>query len=271
MWYLFFAIVASSVLGSLHCVGMCGPLAIFASGAGGSTPRRTVVISTSMYHLGRLTTYLLAGSIAGYLGSLVDVGGEMIGWQVTAARLAGGMMVLVGIVKLWTYFRIAAPNSPYSPNSTVRPSRIAGALVRLRPFLARRSPIGRAFGIGFLTTFLPCGWLYVFMLVAAGTGNAFAGTLAMFAFWIGTVPALTSLIAGTGMLSKYTSNLVPIGTALLLVTTGVFTASGRGFSGLRSLDNLQPAGDHSMTLVQQVEHADDVMLPCCRAAMEANK
>lgn len=268
MWYLFFAIVASSVLGSLHCVGMCGPLAIFASGAGGSTPRRTVVISTAMYHLGRLTTYLLAGSIAGYLGSLVDVGSETIGWQVTAARLAGGIMVLVGIVKLWGYLRIASPNSL---NSTVRPSRIAGALVRLIPFLARRSPIGRAFGIGFLTTFLLCGWLYVFMLVAAGTGNALAGTLAMFAFWIGTVPALTSLIAGTGMLSKYTSNLVPIGTALLLVTTGIFTASGRGFSGLRSLDNLQPLSDHSMTLVQQVEHADDVMLPCCRAAMEANE
>ncbi len=265
MWYLFFAIVASSVLGSLHCVGMCGPLAIFASGAGGSTPRGTVAVSTTMYHLGRLATYLLAGSLAGYLGSLVDVGGELIGWQVTAARLAGAMMVLVGIAKLWAYFRIAAPAK------TVRPSRIAGVLVRLRPFLARRSPIGRAFGIGFLTTFLPCGWLYVFMLVAAGTGNVLAGTLVMFAFWIGTVPALTSLIAGTGMLANHTSNLVPVGTAILLVTTGVFTASGRGFSGLDSLDSLQPANDQPVSLVRQVENAEDVILPCCRAAMEANQ
>jgi uncharacterized protein len=173
--------------------------------------------------------------------------------------------MLIGVVKLWAYVRTA------SPSTTVRPSRIAGALVRLRPFLARRSPGSRAFGIGFFTTFLPCGWLYVFALVAAGTGHVLSGALVMFAFWIGTIPALTSLIAGTGILSKYTSSLIPIGTALLLVTTGAFTASGRGFSGLNSLEGLQKGSESSMPLVYQVEHADDVVLPCCRAAMEAKQ
>ncbi|WP_068133068.1 sulfite exporter TauE/SafE family protein [Roseimaritima ulvae] len=278
MWYLLFAIVSASLLGSLHCVGMCGPLAILASGAGAGVPRRRVALSTGLYHLGRLNTYLLAGSLGGYLGSLVDIGGEMIGWQVTAARLVGLAMVVIGAAKLWSRWYVKpAVGQP-------KPSLVAGALVRLRPLLAKRSPTVRAYGIGFLTTFLPCGWLYLFALVAAATGSAAMGALVMFAFWIGTLPALTSLIAGAGWLSKRSAGFVPITTAVLLMLTGCFTFTGRGFAAMDSLESLRgaaltapldaatqqlaPAADPA-ALLEHVHGVGEVELPCCRAAREA--
>ncbi len=280
MWYLLLAIVSASLLGSLHCVGMCGPLAILASGAGSGTPRRTVALSTVLYHLGRLNTYLLAGGLVGYVGSLVDIGGEMIGWQVTAARVAGAAMVAVGLGKLWARWYVPAATGE------LKPSRVAGVLVRLRPLLAKRSPAVRAYGIGFLTTFLPCGWLYLFALVAAATGNAAMGALVMFAFWIGTLPALTSLIAGAGWLSQRSAGFVPVTTAVLLVLTGCFTVTGRGFAAMDSLESLRGSAvvgplqqDANTTgvaadpaaLMEQVEHAGDVELPCCRAARLAKE
>jgi uncharacterized protein len=265
MLYLLLAVFTASILGSLHCVGMCGPLAILASGASTAASRSKVALSTTMYHLGRLTTYVIAGSIAGYLGSMVDVGGQWIGWQVTAARAAGVMMIVVGLAKLASHFYTR------KLDALAKPSKIAGVLVRLRPFLARRSPLARAFGIGFFTTFLPCGWLYLFALVAAGTGSPMTGMVVMISFWIGTVPALTSLIAGTGWLSRRSTNLVPVATAILLVMTGGFAVAGRGFANLHSLENLRPVSTKPDDLVQQVENADKVLLPCCRARLEAKK
>src|SRR6056297_781995 len=96
------AVLTASLLGSMHCVGMCGPLAIWASGAGDKVGPKTLAASTSLYHFGRLTTYALAGAIAGLLGSLVDIGGGVLGIQVAAARLVGTVMVAMGVFKLWS-------------------------------------------------------------------------------------------------------------------------------------------------------------------------
>ena len=57
-------------------------------------------------------------------------------------------------------------------------------------------PLPRSLGIGLLTAFLPCGWLYLFAAYAAGTGSPARGAMVMAAFWLGGVPAL--LLAGLG-------------------------------------------------------------------------
>lgn len=300
MWYLLIAVFTASLLGSLHCVGMCGPLALLASGAGSSVPRTRLVLSTTLYHLGRLSTYLLAGGVGGLLGSLVDVGGQMIGWQVTAARLAGAAMVGIGVWKLWRRWPLRSPGrgttgtaaeaaagngSPpvqngggIPPAASVPPSRVAAVLVRLRPLLAKQSPAVRAYGIGFLTTFLPCGWLYLFALVAAATGSPLMGAVVMAAFWVGTLPALTGLILGARWLSGRTAGFVPVATALLLVATGCFTASGRGFAAMTSLESLQgtladaPAsttGASTEQLLERVRQAPGTDLPCCEGGCES--
>ncbi|MGB7344193.1 MAG: sulfite exporter TauE/SafE family protein [Pirellulaceae bacterium] len=258
MWMLISAVATASLLGSMHCVGMCGPLAIWASGAGDSAGKKTVAIATFLYHIGRLLTYMIAGLIAGFIGSAIEIGGQWMGYQVMAARVVGAIMIVVGVMKLYQLVRPSA-----GAGKVVRPSRIGGILVKARPFLFRLPIWARGLTTGMLTTLLPCGWLYLFALIAAGTGSPLMGPVVMFAFWLGTVPALTGLIAGTRLLSKPFGLMVPIAAAILLIVGGGFTASGRGFAGLTSLESLSPPGSDTASLVQQANGASDQPLPCC--------
>lgn len=184
MFALGMAVAVASLLGSLHCVGMCGPLAIWATSEG------TKPVTLVSYHLGRLTTYLSAGLMAGLLGSALTIGGDVAGLQSLAAMIAGGFLILIGIVRI-------ARMLPMFQRKAVRvpkPSRIAGWLHHAKPLLASRGPLGRSYLAGLFTTWLPCGWLYLFVLIAAGTGGVLSALAVMLAFWIGTLPALTGLV-----------------------------------------------------------------------------
>ena len=269
MYVLATAVLTASLLGSMHCVGMCGPLAIWASGASDGLPRRKVWFAGSLYHLGRLVTYTLAGFLAGGIGSLVDLGGQAIGYQLMAARLVGGAMVLVGL------FRLRRVLFPQAATGVVPPSRIGGLLVRLRPYIVGLPLPGRALATGLLTTLLPCGWLYLFALVAAGTGSIFLGPVVMIAFWVGTVPALVALVAGTQFLSRRFTLAIPALAAILLVVAGGFTASGRGFANLGSLSQLHSAVEETQSSVaapdRQIEAISKTPLPCCQARQAAKQ
>lgn len=285
MWILISAVATASLLGSLHCVGMCGPLAIWASGSGDQHTRRQVFWATSLYHTGRLTTYLIAGVLAGLVGYWVDAGGEALGLQLAAARIVGSLMVLYGLVRL---VDLAAQLGGTNLTTALqvrfsaggKPSLIARWLQRLRPYVVHL-PLGpRGYVTGLLTVLLPCGWLYLFALVAAGTGSPLVGPLVMLAFWIGTVPALVGLVAGTRALASQFRRLIPAAAALLLIAGGCYTASGRGFAELNSLADIPissrlvsttPPGDHenskspagALDVAAEIDRLTDTALPCC--------
>jgi len=213
------AILVTSLLGSMHCVGMCGPMALWASGIGqAGQSRGTALARLTAYHFGRAVTFLSAGLLAGWLGGLATVGGDWLGWQQTAARLAGATMIGLGVWRLLNFWR---PAEPYlsSPSAKLSPGvGVAGVvripwdrrlsmavsvrLSRLRPTIARLPIHSRAFAIGIVTTWLPCGWLYLFVLVAAATASPLPAVMVMFAFWIGTLPALSALVGGASRLSR---------------------------------------------------------------------
>jgi uncharacterized protein len=281
MWILIGAVVSSSLLGSMHCVGMCGPLAIWASGAGdsrvgssngGRSARRQMAAATTLYHVGRLITYAIAGVIAGAAGSLVDYGGEALGVQLFAARMVGATMILMGLFRLVTIFRVATPKA-LSP----KPSMVTRALLRMRPYIFRLPLLTKGLATGLLTAFLPCGWLYLFALVAAGTGSIVMGPIVMIAFWIGTVPALVGLVAGTRLLAGRYVKLIPGVASTLLVVAGGYTAMGRGFAQLNSLSDIQStsrltrpssvdsaaAGKSDLDIAQELKTLVETPLPCC--------
>jgi sulfite exporter TauE/SafE len=89
------------------------------------------------------------------------------------------------------------------------------------------TPMRRAVSIGLLTTLLPCGWLYLFAFVAAGTAHPLWGGLTMLAFWVGTLPVMVSLGTGMQMLSGPLHSRMPMITAVLIVMVGVYTTMGR--------------------------------------------
>jgi sulfite exporter TauE/SafE len=247
------AVLVASLLGSLHCVGMCGPLALWATGGG---MRHRAVVA---YHLGRLTTYWSAGLAAGVLGSAVSIGGELAGYQSLAAKVAGFLLVIVGVVRLASLHPMFRPAATAGSSS---PSRLTALLHAAKPMIAGRGPAARAYLGGLLTTWLPCGWLYLFVLVAAGTGNIASALLVMTAFWLGTLPALTTLVFGARTLIPRFRTALPIAASVLLIVTGLYTATGRAAADLSSMVAPQDlVDDPSPTSLVPLK---DEPLPCCQ-------
>ncbi len=253
------AVLFASFLGSLHCVGMCGPFAVWATHGGSA---RTSILA---YHLGRLTTYLSAGLVAGVVGSMVEFGGDLAGYQSLAAKLAGGLLIFFGIARLLTlmpWFRgdPVRADSIGGSASTPKPSTVAALLQRLKPLVVGYGPRTRAYVTGLLTTWLPCGWLYLFLLIAAGTGDVVQAVGVMGAFWLGTLPALTALALGARQLIPRLQSSLPIIAGVLLIVTGFYTATGRASADLSRMVTPDVEWNDSP---DALIHLVDQPLPCC--------
>lgn len=211
-------VLLASLLGSLHCAGMCGAFLLFAvADPNQRGPRPSLHLA---YHLGRLATYTTLGTIAGSLGAAFDLGGSLIGVQRTAAILAGAMMILFGAIALLRIQGVAIPAPPI-------PAAWQRLVTRGHNAAARRPPLIRALATGLLTTLLPCGWLYAFIITAAGTASPLLGAITMLAFWAGTLPVLASLGVGFRSLSGALGHRLPTITAAAVVVVGLATVLNR--------------------------------------------
>jgi uncharacterized protein len=250
------AVLFASLLGSLHCAGMCGALVAFAVGGTevGSMPAR--VMLQIAYHGGRLATYGLVGAVCGLLGAALDLGGSLVGLHRAAAVLAGATMIGFGIIAVLQYrgFRI--------PNAHV-PGVLRRILVSGQRLAIGLQPLPRAMTIGLLTAFLPCGWLWAFALIAAGTGSAGWGMAVMVAFWAGTVPILASVGAAVQALTGTLGRRLPLITAVLLVAFGLGTIAERFVLSGEPL--VAPLSiDESVDLQQQIEAIRQTPPACCQ-------
>ena len=176
--FSFVAIFIASVAGSLHCIGMCGGLAVLASSSG-----RGPLYGQLAYHLGRGVGYLTLGALAGAFGEVfIDLVKRVLKPTSVAAGL-GGVIVLLALclVVLLVAKKRGDGLVEISPRSP---------LTRLRDRLA-----AIPFTLGVSTAILPCPWLYSFVLLGAAAGDGVGGVKVMMAFWLGTIPAL--LVVGT--------------------------------------------------------------------------
>jgi sulfite exporter TauE/SafE len=202
-------ILASSLAGSLHCVAMCGPLVGL---HGGARSLRLALV----HALGRLTTYVALGALAGLLGGAVDMAGHLAAVQHGAAIAAGVLTVGWGL-------RTIAIARGWITSSGSAPALFRRGLVQLRP----RRAVSRAWLIGLLTGLLPCGWLWVFVVSASGTGSPWTGAAVMGVFWLGTVPAMTGLLAFGGPLLARLRRKLPLITAGVMIALGLMTLATR--------------------------------------------
>jgi len=209
---LFFTVFGASLVGSLHCAGMCGPLvAVYAADAQSERLR-----AHSAYHGGRLATYATLGGLAGGLGSLVDFAGTLMGIATLAGAMAGATVAAWGAFKLLSLYdtRWSGMGAPRGLQ------RLAGrVLARLR----RHPPTVRALVMGLSSALLPCGWLYAFIAVAAGAATVSGGATVMLAFWLGTLPALAAVGEGVRRLAGPFAKRLPVLSALALIVVGLGT------------------------------------------------
>jgi sulfite exporter TauE/SafE len=176
--------------------------------------------SQAAYNVGRLVSYVALGTIAGAFGSRLDVAGQGGGVANLAAVVAGLLMIL------WAAGVFAAEAGIRVP-VTLAPEWAKRALGRALVASRHRSAITRALLVGLLTTLLPCGWLYTFVVVAAGTGSPIRGALAMVAFWAGTVPMLVAVGAGAARLLGPLARRMPLVSAGLVFALGAMSVAGK--------------------------------------------
>jgi sulfite exporter TauE/SafE len=220
----------TSVLGSVHCAAMCGPL-VSACHAGADRRGRT----DAAYHSARGLSYAVLGGSSGGVGAAVDWAGAAAGGVRVGAIVSSLLVILVGLV--WMVPSLRRPRSGARGIGGVLGGRWLGTgLVKL----GRRGPTLRASVLGFLTPALPCGYLYTFVLAAAGTGSILGGVSLMLAFWLGTLPALALLGFVVGKLSHTVRARAGLVTGLLLVTLGVLGVMGRGLT-LERTSGVTPA------------------------------
>ncbi len=182
------------LLGTGHCIGMCGPL-IFA------LPGRTGrLLPHLLYHLGRVATYTVIGGIMGGIGQLMagaaagSAGVVVI--KVALWLIASALLLVLGIT------RLGIIREPGWLNA-VSPERIPGFKSALEGAAGDRAH-SAFFWMGLMLGFLPCGLSYGAFAQALGNADALQGVLATLAFAVGTAPGL--ILLGTGasaLFSRY--------------------------------------------------------------------
>ncbi|MEO1230644.1 MAG: sulfite exporter TauE/SafE family protein [Myxococcota bacterium] len=214
-------VLLASFVGSLHCFGMCGGFVGFYAGAGRGT---SAWLSHGAYNGGRLLTYVGLGALAGGLGATFEALPGLAHIERAAGLVAGVLIVAWGLLLLLQALGARWATLPGSYTLGRQVTRVLGRL-------ADEPPLLRALLLGLSSTLLPCGWLYGFVTAAAGTGDPGRGAMVLFAFWLGTVPAMLFAGQGFSALAKRLGSRLGLLMPLLLIAMGLATLVGRGFSG----------------------------------------
>lgn len=195
-------------VGSLHCAGMCGPLAMAVPVVGQG--RGAILCSRAVYNIGRIATYTLLGLFAGMLGEAFALAGVQR-W----VSLVAGLAILVGVTVSTRLF------NGWSVNRWVsRLKQHFGKQLQRRTFPAIAT-------LGLLNGLLPCGLVYVATTAAMASPHWFDGMAYMLLFGAGTLP----MIFGFGLASVRLQStlrfrlqrLVPVS---LLVVGGLLVLRG---------------------------------------------
>lgn len=202
---MLFTAFTFGLLGSLHCVGMCGPL-MLALPFGAQQGR---VGRLLLYNLGRITTYMVLGALMGFLGQ----GIFLVGLQSWLTLALGAVLVVIGLFSIQIEFKMWS--TPL----------LSGLYIKLKSQFARlvkKTGLPAVFALGTLNGLLPCGLVYLALAGALTTSDWQSGVGYMLAFGTGTVPlllAVTILGHRSGQrMQQYLRKAYPFAIAL----TGLF-------------------------------------------------
>ena len=223
------------LLTSIHCVAMCGGIALSQSirpletGPAAATENAFTRFKPGlMYNAGRITSYTVIGGIAGALGAAFSFSPTVKG-IITGA--AGAFMVILGLGMLGILKNLPRLGS-------IVPSRVRES----GSFLAARFRSKGPFAVGLLNGLMPCGPLQTMQLYALGTGSMISGALSMLVFSAGTVPLMLVFSLTAAFLPRKFLPVMVRASAVLVVFLGVVTfGRAASLAGL-ALPSLQASG-----------------------------
>lgn len=213
-------VFTSGILGSAHCIGMCGPIS--ATMNLGTTGVRSAVSRQVLWSSGRVFTYAFLGMVAGFAGArltqsaLLPSQSSMVQMQAGFAVLAGLLLMMQGLLATGWLRRKRA--------------RSGGCLTAtiFGKFLHGGSSVNVLIA-GMMTGFLPCGLVYSFLALAVSSASIWKGPLLMTAFGLGTVPVMLVTGAGLSLASLTRRQQLMKAAAICVLVTGILTM-GRGIA-----------------------------------------
>jgi hypothetical protein len=186
-------------MGSLHCVGMCGPIAFMLPVDKNNNLKK--LFQVFIYHFGRLMAYGIMGLLFGLLGK----GLYIFGMQQKLSIIIGALMIII----------VFLPHKSFSKYNFSKPifRIISKVKSRLGQELKKKTP-DTFLTIGFLNGFLPCGLVYMALFGSIAMGSFFEGSLYMVLFGLGTIPLMTTAIYMRGLIKssakKRIQQLIPV-------------------------------------------------------------
>ena len=201
------------LLGSFHCIGMCGPIAFMLPVDRKKPIKRFLQILS--YHLGRIFTYAIIGILFGILGK----GFYLFGFQQQLSIIAGLTMILIVVF-------------PKITKHNWLSKKMSFVILKVKSALGKelqKKKNDTFFVLGFLNGFLPCGLVYMAVLGALATPTITQASFYMILFGIGTIPLMTAFVYlgnfTKGNFRSYIQKAIPI----LVVCIGVlFVLRGLG-------------------------------------------
>lgn len=199
MMFHIYTALTIGLIGSLHCIGMCGPIAV--SLPLGSRSFVDRAYGGLLYNFGRTITYGIMGAIFGLLGK----GIEMAGFQQWASILLGVVMILSVLFPF--LFKNRLNTNSFGQGVTTK------LVTKLKALFSNHTKNNLLF-IGLLNGLLPCGLVYVAIAGAINTNDVVAGILFMVAFGLGTIPLLLTVslvghMIGSAMKRKL-NRIIPV-------------------------------------------------------------
>lgn len=202
-------LISAAVLGfagSLHCVGMCGPIALSLPMTANQSSGRGLGIL--LYFGGKTFTYVVLGMLFGLLGQ-----------QLVLAGFQRGLSLVLGAAML--LFALATIFKPVIFHSNKLTLWLGDKLSPMMGYFLRKPGMGSSFLFGTLNGLLPCGLLYVALSAAVATGSFKISALFMMVFGLATMPLMLLLVLFSNQLNMQYRNKMrkwlPVFTAAVAV------------------------------------------------------
>lgn len=194
------AVFVASILGSTHCITMCGPIAITVNNSNGYI---------SLYHIGRLLSYLTLGLIAGLIGETFLSNNFSIVSTIS--------IILISLFFIYTGYKLVRGKPlEFLPSKT-----ISSIIAKPTKWSLTQSKPVRSLTLGIVNGFLPCGWVYIFVIGAVATKSPTYSAFILFIFWLGTVPALSTFPFIYRKVFKRAPRKLAIAAGVILIVIGL--------------------------------------------------
>jgi len=190
------------LFGSLHCIGMCGPLA-FAIPAS-QNGWWGIIADKTLYNFGRIISYTTLGFLIGFLGRQLWISGLQQGISLAT----GLLIVLAGFSRM---FKIRLFNSKASSRFLAPVGKLINHAIKHR---------AGNLAIGILNGFLPCGFVYLALVGAINTTSPLSAALYMFWFGMGTFPLMLLATVSSGLVGPTVRRKINKALPYLMVCLG---------------------------------------------------